>query len=114
VPALLVGRAAAPTASSSGVPFETVRDYLLSLPGLPVDVAAQLRSFTGDGSVLPLPVNADELTTSSADVNGVAATVLAARDRTMAAVVWVDNGVATAVVGALDADEVLTVARGLR
>jgi hypothetical protein len=114
VPALLVGRAAAPTASSSGVPFETLRDYLLSLPGLPVDVAAQLRSFTGDGSVLPLPVNADELTTSSADVNGVAATVLAARDRTMAAVVWVDNGVATAVVGALDADEVLTVARGLR
>ena len=34
-PALIVGRAVAPTAFSSGVPFETVRDYLLSLPGLP-------------------------------------------------------------------------------
>jgi hypothetical protein len=40
--------------------------------------------------------------------------VLAARDRTMAAVVWVDDGVVTAVIGALDADEVIAVARGLR
>ena len=54
-PALVVGRAVAPTAFSSGVPFETVRDYLLSLPGLPDDVAAQLRTFTADGATLPLP-----------------------------------------------------------
>ena len=50
------GRAVAPTAYSSGVPFETARDYLLSLPGLPEDVAAQLRGFSGDGTTLPLPV----------------------------------------------------------
>ena len=61
VPALVVGRAVAPTAFSSGVPFETVRDYLLSLPGLPDDVAAQLRTFTADGSTLPLPVPADQV-----------------------------------------------------
>ena len=89
VPALVVGRAVAPTAFSSGVPFETVRDYLLSLPGLPDDVAAQLRTFTADGSTLPLPVPADRVTTSSAQVNGAPATVLATRDRTLAAVVWV-------------------------
>ena len=76
-PPSLVGRAVAPTAFSSGVPFETVRDYLLSLPGLPDDVAAQLRTFTADGSTLPLPVPADQVTTSSAEVNGVPATVLA-------------------------------------
>jgi hypothetical protein len=39
-----------------GVPFEAVRDYLLSLPGLPDEVAAQLRTFAADGSTLPLPV----------------------------------------------------------
>src|SRR3954468_702687 len=76
VPALLVGRGVAPTAFSSGVPFETVRDYLLSLPGLPDDVAAELRAFNGDGSTLPLPVPADLVTTSSEQVNGVPATVL--------------------------------------
>jgi len=114
MPALFVGRAVAPTAFSSGVPFETVRDYLLSLPGLPADVAKQLRTFTADGSTLPLPVPADRMSTSSAQVQGVPATVLASRDRTLAAVVWVDDGVVTVVAGALSPGEVLAIARELR
>jgi hypothetical protein len=113
-PALVVARAVAPTAFSSGVRFETVRDYLLSLPGMPEDVATQLRKFAADGSTLPLPVPADQVATSSAEVNGDSATVLTTRDQTMAAVVWVDNGVVTAVAGSLDADEVLSIARELR
>ena len=114
VPALLVGRAVAPKAYSSGVPFETVRDYVLSLPGLPTKVAAQLRTFTADGSTLPIPVPEDRATTSSADVNGTSATVVEARDKTMAAAVWVKDGVVTVVAGSLDTDEVLSVARSLR
>lgn len=114
VPALIVGRAVAPTAYSSGVPFETVRDYLLSLPGLPEDVAGQLRAFTGDGSTLPLPVPSDYVTSSDAEVDGEPATVLTTRDRSLAAVMWVADGVVTVVAGALDTDEVLAVARGLR
>ena len=113
VPSLVVGRAVAPKAFSTGIPFETLRDYLLRLPGLPENVAAQLRTFTADGATLPLPVPSDEVTTSSAEVNGVPATVLAARDRTLAGVVWVQDGAVTAVAGALDADEVLAIARKL-
>ncbi len=113
-PALVVGRAGAPKAFSDGVAFETLRDYLLSLPGLPDDVAAQLRTFTADGATLPLPVPADEVKTSSAEVDGVPATVLETRDRTLAAVVWVDDGAVTAVAGSLDVDEILSVARELR
>ncbi|HEV2761101.1 MAG TPA: hypothetical protein VGV86_16190 [Acidimicrobiales bacterium] len=114
VPALFVGRAVAPKAFSSGVPFETVRDYLLSLPGLPEGVATQLRTFTGDGSTLPLPVPADRMTTSSAQVGEVQATVLASRDRLLAAVLWVDDGVVTVVAGSLDPGEVVSIARELR
>jgi hypothetical protein len=114
-PALVVGRAVAPRAfSSAGLPFEEVRDYLLSLPGLPDDVAAQLRTFSADGSTLPLPVPTDHVTTSPAQVDGAPATVLATRDQTLAAVVWVADGVVTAVAGSLDADEVLSLARDLR
>lgn len=113
VPALLVGRAVAPTAFSSGVPFETLRDYLLSVPGLPEGVAAQLRTFTADGSTLPLPVPADQVTTSSTEVDGVPATVLTTRDRALSAVVWVRDGTVTVVAGSLDDDEVLEVAREL-
>ena len=114
VPSLIVGRAVAPRGFSSGVPFETARDYLLSLPGLPADVAAQLRTFAADGSTLPLPVPAGEVTTSTSEVDGVPATVLATQDRAITAVVWVRDGVVTAVAGSLDRDEVLSVARELR
>jgi hypothetical protein len=114
LPGLVVARAVAPTAYSSGVDFATARDYLLSLPGLPPAVATQLRAFSGDGTTLPLPVPAEEVTTSASDVDGVPATVFETRDRTMAGVVWVEDGTVTAVAGSLSTDEVLSVARGLR
>ncbi|RBY86189.1 hypothetical protein [Blastococcus sp. TF02A-26] len=114
IPVFAVGRAVAPTAESDGVPFETVRDYLLSLPSLPDDVADQLREFSADARTLPLPVPEGMVTSSTADVDGVPATVLQSRDGVVAGVVWVEDGVLTAVAGAVSADEVLAVARGLR
>jgi hypothetical protein len=114
VPAMVVARAVAPTADSSGIPFETARDYLLTLPSLPEDVASQLRRFSGDGTTLPLPVPGEEVTSAEADVGGARATVLTSRDGTMAGVVWVRDGIVNAVAGSLSADEVLSVARGLR
>ncbi len=113
VPALVVGRVTAPTAFSSGVPFETARDHLLSLPGLPDELAAQLATFDGKGTTLPLPVPAELVTSSTADVDGTEATVLATRDGTVTGVVWVEDGVVTAVAGSLGEDEVLAVAREL-
>jgi len=114
VPTMVVARVVAPTAYASGVPFATARDYLLSLPGLPEDVASQLRNFSADGTTLPLPVRAERLTSSAVDVGGRPATLLTARNALVAAVVWVRDGVVTAVAGSLSADEVLSVARGLR
>jgi hypothetical protein len=114
IPAMLVARAVAPAAESSGIPFETARDYLLSLPTLPDDVADQLRRFSGDGGTLPVPVPSEEVESSQAEVGGAPATVLASRDGTMAAVVWVRDGIVTVVAGSLSEDEVLTVARELR
>jgi hypothetical protein len=113
VPAMIVARGVAPIGYSSGVPFATARDYLLSLPGIPQDVASQLRTFSGDGTTLPLPVATEQLTSTAADVGGLPATVLSSRDGLLDAVVWVDRGVVTAVAGSLSADEVLSVARGL-
>ena len=73
------------------------------------NVAEQLR-----GSTLPLPVPADRVTTTTAEVGGAPATVLRTRDRTLAAVVWVADGQVTVVGGSPDPDELLIVARGLR
>jgi hypothetical protein len=114
LPALALGRAAAPTAYSSGVDFVTARDYVLSLPGLPADLVSQLGAFTGDGTTLPLPLPADLASSAPAEVNGTPAQLLTSRDGAVTAVVWVQDGVVTAVGGSLSADEVLTVARDLR
>jgi hypothetical protein len=114
VPTLVVARVVAPTVYSSGVPFETVRDYLLSLPGLPDGLADQLRSISADAATLPLPVPAELVSTSTADVGGAEASVLTSRDGLFAAVVWVEDGVITGVAGSLSPDELLSVARDLR
>jgi hypothetical protein len=114
VPTLVVAHVVAPKVYSSGVPFEAVRDYLLALPGLPEDLADQLRDLSSDGSTLPLPVPAELVTSSTADVDGTEATVLTSRDGVFAAVVWVEDGVITGVAGSSSADELLSVARGLR
>ncbi len=114
VPTLVVARVVAPSVYSSGVPFETVRDYLLSLPGLPDGLADQLRDLSADASTLPLPVPAELVTSSTAEVDGATATVLTSRNGAFAGVVWVEDGVMTGVAGSLSVDEVLSVARGLR
>lgn len=115
VPALIAARAVAPRAySSSGASFEMLRDHLLSLPDLPDDVAAALRTFNSDGSTLPIPVPEQRFDASSAEVQGHEATVLVSRDGLLAAVTWVDDGELNVVAGALDADEVLSVARALQ
>ena len=114
VPTLVVARVVAPKVYSSGVPLQTVRDYLLSLPGLPPGLADQLRDLSEDGGSLPLPVPAEMVTTSTADVGGAEATVLTSHDGLFAGVVWVEDGVMTGVAGSLSADELLSVARDLR
>jgi hypothetical protein len=114
LPALIVGRAVAPTVDSSGTEFETVRDYILSLPGLPEDVSAQLRAYSREGSTLPLVVPRAEMTATATDVGGAPATVFTSRDGALAAVIWVDDGKVTVVAGSVSDDEVLAVARNLR
>jgi hypothetical protein len=113
VPTLVVARLVAPTADSSGVPFSTVRDYLLSLPGLPAGLATQLKAFPADASTLPLPIPANLLDSSTAEVQGASATVVTTKDGTMSAVIWVKDGLLTGVGGSLGTDEVLAVARDL-
>jgi hypothetical protein len=114
MPTLVVARVVAPTVFSSGAPFATVRDYLLSLPGLPAGLAEQLRTLDAQDATLPLPVPAELVTSSTIEFGESKATVLESRDGLFSAVVWVEDGIMTGVAGTISTDEVLSVARGLR
>lgn len=114
VPSLLIGRAVVPTAAAEGASFDAIREYLLSAPGVPAELAQQLRELSPDGTSLPLPVPSDRIVTSDARVGAATATVLATRDGAFAAVMWLDGGVVTVVAGPLSTDEVVDVANALR
>jgi hypothetical protein len=114
MPALLVGRVVAPKGFSNGVPFETARDYLLSLPGLPASVAGQLRAFTKDGATLPLIVKEGSETTFTAKVGKAPATVLSTEGGALSVVFWVQDGHVNVAGGSLSTGEVLRVAQETR
>jgi hypothetical protein len=59
-------------------------------------------------------VPAELVTTSTAKVGESTATVLTSRDGLFAGVVWVEDGVMTGVAGTSSAEELLSVASGLR
>ena len=109
--------AAAPgveTAATDGVSLETLRSYLLSIPGIPADLASQISAITADGATVPIPVPSGVARTRTADVHGAPATVLTLRNQAGSLVVWVDSGQLNVVLGPLGDDELLDVARGLR
>lgn len=111
IPTLVVGKAIAPTAESTGVSFDTFRDYLLSLPGIPNELADQLRSI-GDSS-LPIPVPQNWADSSPIEIDGHPATRIETKDGLAAAVIWVDHGVISAVAGMVSADEAAAIAESL-
>jgi hypothetical protein len=113
LPKLGVVRMAAPVASTDGVSLPVLRDYLLDQPGIPADLAAQLRELPDDGSVLPVPVPADYATTEKTTVDGVEATAVTLKDGSGGGLVWIKDGQLTAVLGLLSSDELEDVARGL-
>jgi hypothetical protein len=53
-------------------------------------------------------------TSEPTEVNGHPATLLTSRDGLIAGVVWVEDGIVTAVAGSLSPDEVVSVASDLR
>jgi hypothetical protein len=113
LPSLMVATAKAPTAATQGASLQVLRDYLLAMPGISPQLAAQLRTVTGDGTTLPIPVPADLATSSQADVDGVQATVVESKNQLGVAVIWVHDGRLNVVLGPLSKSEVLAVARGL-
>jgi hypothetical protein len=111
VPTLVIAQTRVPTVDSSGASTAQLEDYLLSQPGVPPELAAQVRAIKDPSTTLPIPIPKGLATTESVQVNGTPGVLIKAVFG--AGVVWVKNGVIYAVGGQLTPDQVLAIATSL-
>jgi hypothetical protein len=111
MPTLVIAQTKIPTVDSSGATTAQLEDYLLSQPGVPPELAAQIKAIKDPSTTLPIPIPKGLATTESTKVNGTPAVMIKAVFG--AGVVWVKNGVIYAVGGQLTPDQVLAIATSL-
>jgi hypothetical protein len=112
---IVVGQAGEVTAGIEGnATLDELRDYLLSLPGLPPEAVRQLRAIQDWRTTLPIPVPAANVTWQDTTVGGAPALMLADPTGLGAGVIWQQGGRIYGVAGNARSEEVLRVANGLR
>ena len=111
MPTLVIAQTRVPTVDSSGATTTELENYLLSQPGVPPDIAAQIKAIKDPSTTLPIPIPKGLATTETVQVNGVSGLLIKAVIG--AGVVWQKNGVIYAVGGPLTPDQVLAIATTL-
>ena len=111
MPTLVIAQTKVPTVDSTGATAAELEAYLLSQPGVPPDIAAQIRALKDPSTTLPIPIPKGMATTEPVQVNGVQGLLIKAV--LGAGVVWQKNGVIYAVGGQLTPDQVLAIATTL-
>ncbi len=96
---------------STGASAKQLEDYLLSQPGVPPDLAAQIRAIKDPSTTLPVPIPAGLATTKSVSINGVSGLLIDAG--IASGVVWEKGNVIYAVGGQLTPDQVIALASSL-
>lgn len=113
LPQLAIVQMKAPKLSSSGPSVKDYQDALLSMPGIPPDLAAEIRAIGDPGATLPIPIPMDRATSKPADIAGAKGLIIGDNTGIGSAVVWQAEGMVYAVGGAMSADQALAAARSM-
>ena len=111
MPTLVIVQTRVPTVDSTGATAAELEAYLLSQPGVPPDIAAQIKAIKDPSTTLPIPIPKGLATTEPVEVNGAPGLLIKAV--LGAGVVWQKNGVIYAVGGQLTPEQVLAIATSL-
>ncbi len=113
VPQLAIGKMRSPTLASTGPSVREIEDYLVSIPGLPADLAAQLKALGDPTTTLPLPVPVDRASTQQVDINGASGVLVGDDTGLGAGAIWVQGGYVYGVAGSQTQEAILSVARSV-
>src|SRR5207247_7457317 len=91
--ALIIGQAGELVVDVEGkVSLDEMRDFLLSLPGLPASVVNQLRQIKSWNQTLPIPVPVDQMNWQSTKFNGNQGLLLNDNSGVGSAAIWYEGG----------------------
>lgn len=114
IPSLAIVQMTTPSVVSDGASVQVLEAYLASLPGVPPELAAQIQAIGDPASTLPVPVPTGQ-GSHQVDVMGHGDGLFVGDSTGLGAgVIWQKDGVLYAVVGTLDENGVLGIARSLR
>jgi hypothetical protein len=114
IPTLAIVQMTTPSVVSDGASVQVLEGYLSNLPGVPADLAAQIQAIGDPASTLPVPVPTGQ-GTHKVDIMGHGDGLFVGDSTGLGAgVIWQKDGVLYAVVGTLDENGVVGVARSLR
>lgn len=113
LPQLVIVQMKAPVLYSDGLSVTQYENALLSMPGVPPSVAAEIRSLGNLSSTLPIPIPTSLASSSAADINGSPGLVIGDTTGIASAVIWQSHGLVYAVIGALTDHQVVAIARSM-
>jgi hypothetical protein len=93
------------------VTLDELRDFLLSLPGLPQTTVSQLRQIKNWNDTLPIPVLIDRVNWQQTDFNGNQGLLLNDNSGVGSAAIWHAGGHLYGLAGSLKASDLTRVAR---
>jgi hypothetical protein len=112
IPTMGIVEMTTPVVSSNGASVTAIEEYLLSLPGFPPGLAAQIRAIGDPSTTLPIPVPTGQQS-HQVDINGAKGLFVGDSTGLGSGVVWTRDGVLYATVGTMTESEVTGVARSL-
>ncbi len=103
-----------PRITSTGASLDVLERYLLSMPNVSPQLAAQIRALGDIQTTVPVPVVIDKQTARRVNVSGTPGLAIGDNTGLGAGVMWQKNGRIYVVAGPVSMDEVTAVADGLR
>jgi hypothetical protein len=104
----------APRITSSGASMQDIESYLLSMPNVPADVAAQLRAISNPSAMLPVPFEIDKANATPVEVDGVSGLAIGDQTGLGSGVLWRKDRMIYAIGGSMKESDVLALANGLK
>ncbi len=114
LPQLVIGKSAAPTATSTQVSLQQMEDFILAQPGISPELAADVRAIKNPSTTLLIPIPVQFATSKTVTVQGVQGVALGDNTGVGAGVIWLKDGVVYAVAGSIKQSDAIDIANNLR